>query len=112
SSLSFPSICWNAWLKKPFSDELVETWTISLHLIVSCASSLAVATFIPGCLPSFLSLGPRRLASFGFVFGGWRARSCISSAGCKSASPARIKLRQRQLRRERDLACDGRSDAA
>src|SRR6266700_3649691 len=73
---------------------------ISPHLIVSCALSLAVAIFIPGCSPFFLSLGLRRLASFGFVSGGWRARSSISFVRCKLASPARIKLHQRQLRRE------------
>src|SRR6266576_1745393 len=103
SSLSLLSKGWNAWPKKPFGDELVEIWMTSPHLIVSCASSLAAATFIPGCSPFFWPLGHRRLASFGSVSGAWRARSSTSSVRCKSASPARIKSRQRQLRHERGM---------
>src|SRR5262245_34877654 len=76
---------------------------ISLHLIVSCALSLAAATFIPGCSPCFLSLGRQRLVSFGSVSGEWRALSSISSVRCKLASPARIELHQRQRCRERRL---------
>src|SRR5262245_59019891 len=75
---------------------------ISLHLIVSCGWSPAVATFIPGCSPFFLLLGLRRLATFGSVSGGWLARSSTSCVRCKSASRTRLKLRQ--LRRERRLA--------
>src|SRR6478672_11021633 len=100
SSLSLPSIDWNGCPSKPFNGELVETWMISLYLIASCALLLAVAIFIPGCSPFFLSLGLRRLASFGFVSGGWRVRSSISFVRCKLASPAGVKLHQRQLRRE------------